>query len=274
VRSPKAVAAAATVTVLGATAVLTGLPTPGGEIAQTTGADSPTLRLAAADATLDADTDGSGGSAATDDRPTQVLQAVQDGPGAVGGSMQSAFGTAMGTLPQVFEKADAARIAAVQKAEADRTAEEQRSALRRAAQTARGAVGDTVDDAVDDAVDGAVGQASGVGAKALAAARGKLGTPYQWGASGPNAFDCSGLTSWAFKQAGISIPRTSAAQSTFGTAVSKDQLQPGDLVFFYSPVSHVGIYMGGGKILHASTSGEPVKISDMSAMPFHNARRI
>ncbi|GAA4698770.1 hypothetical protein GCM10023215_41470 [Pseudonocardia yuanmonensis] len=269
VRSPKAVAAAATVTVMGATAVLTGLPTPGAEIAEATGVDSPTVRLAAADATLDGDTDGAGG-ATTDDRPTQVLQAVQDGPGAVGGSMRSAFGTAMGTLPQVFDKADAARIAAVQKAEAERAAEEQRDALRRAAQTARGAIGG----AVDDAVDGVVGQASGVGAKALAAARTKLGTPYQWGASGPNAFDCSGLTSWAFKQAGVSIPRTSAAQSTFGTAVGKDQLQPGDLVFFYSPVSHVGIYMGGGKILHASTSGEPVKISDMSAMPFHNARRI
>ncbi|WP_433507713.1 C40 family peptidase [Pseudonocardia halophobica] len=266
IRSPKAVAAAATVTVLGASAVLTGLPTPGGEIAQATGVDSPTVRLAAADATLDGGTDADDRG---DDRPTQVLQAVQDGPGAVGGSMQSAFGTAMGALPQVFDKADAARIAAVQKAEAAKAAEaaeEQRSALRRAARSAGGAI--------DDAVDDVVGQATGAGAKALAAARAKLGTPYQWGASGPNAFDCSGLTSWAFKQAGISIPRTSAAQSTFGTAVSKDQLQPGDLVFFYSPVSHVGIYMGGGKILHASTSGEPVKVSDMSAMPFHNARRI
>jgi cell wall-associated NlpC family hydrolase len=187
--------------------------------------------------------------------------------------MQSAFGTALGTLPQVFEKADAAGIAAVQKAEATKAAEaaaEQRNALRRAARSAAGGIGDAVGDAVDDAV----GQATGAGAKALAAARTKLGVPYQWGASGPNAFDCSGLTSWAFKQAGISIPRTSAAQSTFGTAVGKDQLQPGDLVFFYSPVSHVGIYMGGGKILHASTSGEPVKISNMADMPFHNARRI
>ncbi|MCE3556003.1 NlpC/P60 family protein [Pseudonocardia sp. RS11V-5] len=276
IRSPKTVAAAATVTVMGATAVLTGLPTPGGQMAQATDGGSPSVRLAAADATLTSHDDGSGtsgtaaGAGTTDDRPTQVLQAVQDGPGAVGGSMQSAFGTAMGTLPQVFEKADAAGIAAVQKAEAAKAAEEQQNALRRAAQSAAGGIGDAAGDAVDDTV----GQATGVGAKALAAARTRLGMPYVWGASGPNAFDCSGLTSWAFKQAGVSLPRTSAAQSTVGTAVSKDQLQPGDLVFFYSPVSHVGIYLGDGKVLHASTSGEPVKISNVADMPFHNARRV
>ena len=78
----------------------------------------------------------------------------------------------------------------------------------------------------------------------------------------------------AFKKAGVSLPRTSAAQSKVGTPVRRDQLKPGDLVFFYSPVSHVGIYVGDGKIVHASTSGEPVKISDMGRRPFHNARRV
>jgi cell wall-associated NlpC family hydrolase len=115
---------------------------------------------------------------------------------------------------------------------------------------------------------------AGVGAAALAIAESKIGKPYVWGASGPNAFDCSGLVMWAFKQAGVSLPRTSAAQSQVGTAVSKGDLRPGDLVFFYSPVSHVGIYVGDGKILNASTSGEPVKISSMQYMPFHNARRV
>ena len=119
-----------------------------------------------------------------------------------------------------------------------------------------------------------VSTGTGVGAQALAIAQGKIGRPYVWGAAGPNAFDCSGLVMWAFKQAGVSLPRTSAAQSQAGTAVSKTQLQPGDLVFFYSPVSHVGIYMGDGKVLDATQSGEPVQISDMAYMPFHNARRV
>ena len=102
----------------------------------------------------------------------------------------------------------------------------------------------------------------------------EIGTPYRYGATGPSAYDCSGPAMAAFKKAGVSLPRTSAAQSKVGTPVSRDQLKPGDLVFFYSPVSHVGIYLGAGKIVHASTSGEPVKISDMGRRPFHNARRV
>jgi cell wall-associated NlpC family hydrolase len=119
--------------------------------------------------------------------------------------------------------------------------------------------------------------AFGGGGSALAAlntARSKLGKPYRWGAAGPSAFDCSGLVQWSFKQAGISLPRTSSAQSHVGKPVSRSELRPGDLVFFYTPVSHVGIYIGGNKVVHASTAGQPVKISDMSSMPFHNARRI
>jgi peptidoglycan DL-endopeptidase CwlO len=111
-------------------------------------------------------------------------------------------------------------------------------------------------------------------AAALDFAMSKIGSPYRYGASGPNAFDCSGLVSWAFKRAGKSLPRTSRAMSKVGTPVSRDQLQPGDLVFFYKPVSHVGIYIGNGKILHASTRKSPVKISDMGRMKFNSARRI
>lgn len=115
---------------------------------------------------------------------------------------------------------------------------------------------------------------SSVGAAALRAALTQQGKPYVWGAAGPNAYDCSGLVQWAFKQAGVMLPRVAAAQSTVGTPVSRDQLRPGDLVFFYSPVSHVAIYLGDGKVIHASTAGQPVKISTMDGMPFHNARRI
>ncbi|NIH81101.1 NlpC/P60 family protein [Amycolatopsis viridis] len=113
-----------------------------------------------------------------------------------------------------------------------------------------------------------------VGATALRDALTQLGKPYVWGAAGPNAYDCSGLVQWAFKQAGVNLPHSSRAQSTMGTPVALSQLRPGDLVFFYTPVSHVGIYVGDGKIVHASTAGQPVKISSMAGMPFHNARRI
>ena len=109
---------------------------------------------------------------------------------------------------------------------------------------------------------------------AMNTALAKLGSPYRYGAAGPNAFDCSGLVKWSFAQAGIVLPRTSLAQSTVGTPVAKADLQPGDLVFFYTPVSHVAIYIGGGQVVHASTSSSPVKISNLSGMPFHNARRV
>ncbi|WP_308283255.1 C40 family peptidase [Pseudonocardia nigra] len=111
-------------------------------------------------------------------------------------------------------------------------------------------------------------------ASAVQNALSKLGAPYRWGAEGPNAFDCSGLIQWAFKNAGISLPRTSRAQAGVGTPVAKSDLRPGDLVFFYQPVSHAGIYIGDGKIVHASNRKDPVKISEVDRMPFNSARRV
>ncbi len=102
----------------------------------------------------------------------------------------------------------------------------------------------------------------------------KVGAPYRYGAAGPNAFDCSGLVSWAYKNAGVSLPRTSRAMSGVGTPVSRADLQPGDLVFSYEPVSHVAIYLGDGKVVHASTRKSPVKISDLNDRTFTSARRI
>ena len=110
---------------------------------------------------------------------------------------------------------------------------------------------------------------------AMNAALSKIGVPYVWGAVGPRAFDCSGLVMWAFKRVGISLPRTSAAQSRVGVPVAKSDLRPGDLVFFYSPVSHVGMYIGNGMVVHASEPGQPVKVTTLAhAGPFHNARRL
>jgi peptidoglycan DL-endopeptidase CwlO len=120
----------------------------------------------------------------------------------------------------------------------------------------------------------AAAPAAATRAVALDHAMSKIGSPYRYGASGPNAFDCSGLVSWAFKKAGKSLPRTSRAMSKVGTPVSRDELQPGDLVFFYKPVSHVGIYIGDNKVVHASTRKSPVKVSDMGRMKFNSARRI
>jgi len=109
---------------------------------------------------------------------------------------------------------------------------------------------------------------------AMQKALGKVGSKYRYGASGPNAFDCSGLVSWAFKNSGKSLPRTSKAMSRVGSPVSKSALQPGDLVFFYGGPSHVGIYVGNGKIVHASNPRHPVRVADMKSMPFHSARRV
>ena len=103
----------------------------------------------------------------------------------------------------------------------------------------------------------------------------QVGDRYVYGATGPNSFDCSGLTSFSYKAAGISLPRTSKAQSTFGTPVSKANLQPGDLVFFYSPVSHVAMYIGNGQIVHALNSSKPVQVMKLDSMPsYAGARRV
>lgn len=115
---------------------------------------------------------------------------------------------------------------------------------------------------------------SGKAAVALAAAKSKLGAPYVWGAEGPSSFDCSGLTLWAWGQAGVGLPRNSAAQMGVGVPVPRDQLAPGDLVFFYSPVHHVGMYVGDGMMVHAPSPGDVVKVSSMSTMPYTGARRL
>jgi cell wall-associated NlpC family hydrolase len=108
---------------------------------------------------------------------------------------------------------------------------------------------------------------------AIETAMAQRGKPYVWAGSGPGSFDCSGLTAYAFKAAGINLPHSSRLQSQMGQAVSREQLQPGDLVFFYSPVSHVGIYIGNGQMVHAPTSGDVVKVAPLMS-GFSGARRI
>lgn len=115
---------------------------------------------------------------------------------------------------------------------------------------------------------------AGIGVAALRAAASQLGKPYVWGAEGPRSYDCSGLTSWSFAQAGVTLPRSSSQQALVGTPVSWNNLQPGDLVFYYHPVSHVGIYAGNGLFINAPESGDVVRYQPLSAANFSGARRL
>ena len=110
-------------------------------------------------------------------------------------------------------------------------------------------------------------------ATVIQAALSRIGSPYSWGAAGPNAFDCSGLVMWSFQQAGISLPHSSQALAQGGQPVSRDQMQPGDLVTYYSDASHVAIYIGDGMMVHASTYGTPVRVAPVDNAPIYNVRR-
>jgi cell wall-associated NlpC family hydrolase len=118
------------------------------------------------------------------------------------------------------------------------------------------------------------GPASGRAKAAVDFALSQRGKPYVFGGTGPSSYDCSGLTQAAYHAAGVSLGRTTWDQAKDGTAVSEANLRPGDLVFFYSGLSHVGIYIGNGQIVHAPHTGANVEIAPMTWMPFATARRI
>ncbi|MFD4629920.1 NlpC/P60 family protein [Streptomyces sp. NPDC058284] len=111
-------------------------------------------------------------------------------------------------------------------------------------------------------------------ASAVSYAYKAIGSPYVWGATGPNAFDCSGLTQAAYRSAGVALPRTTYAQIASGKRVSRSELRPGDLVFFYSGISHVGLYVGNGQMIHAPNPSAPVRLAPIDQMPFAGATRV
>jgi cell wall-associated NlpC family hydrolase len=115
--------------------------------------------------------------------------------------------------------------------------------------------------------------AEGRAAAAVDYAMAQVGDAYVYGAAGPDAFDCSGLTMMAWAQAGVSLPHSSSAQYSSGPHISESQLMPGDLVFYYSPISHVGMYIGNGMIVHAANPGTGVLVSDLHYMPYVGAVR-
>ncbi|MGQ5653736.1 NlpC/P60 family protein [Streptomyces sp. EKR5.2] len=130
-------------------------------------------------------------------------------------------------------------------------------------------------DSMRNALSGSTVSASGRAGAAFAAAQSVIGSPYVYGASGPSSFDCSGLTSWAYAQAGVSIPRTSQAQANAGTRIySQSDLRVGDLVLFYGDLHHIGLYAGNGQVLHAPHTGASVRYESIGNMPFQFGVRI
>ncbi len=148
--------------------------------------------------------------------------------------------------------------------------------LARGEETTRG-YERTVDTRQAKAADNLAGlkakQIAEMGGPAVAFAKAQLGKAYVFGAAGPDSFDCSGLTMVAWSQAGVSLPHSSSAQYSSGPHISESELQPGDLVFYYSPISHVGMYIGDGKIVNALNPGAGVTISGLHDMPYVGAVR-
>ena len=158
---------------------------------------------------------------------------------------------------QAREAAAAAERARAEREQAERErAEEERQSTPAAAPPASG------------------GTSTSRGLVALAYARAQIGKAYVYGGVGPEVFDCSGLTGSAWRAAGVSLPRTSQQQFRAGRPVALEDLAPGDLVFYYSDISHVGLYAGGGQILHASRPGKPIGYDAIGLMPIAGARTV
>ncbi|MEV0320124.1 NlpC/P60 family protein [Streptomyces sp. NPDC050658] len=180
-------------------------------------------------------------------------------------------------------KRKAAELAAKQKAEAE--AEAKRKAAEEAAQKEREEEqqNDGTDGTGDSTETPDTGSGTGSGdadsgyatkaAKVIDFAEAQIGKPYVWGATGPDSYDCSGLTQDAWKAAGIDLPRTTWDQVKVGTTVKTADAKPGDLVFFYDDISHVGIYIGDGKMIHAPKPGTNVRVESIYYMPIHSVVR-
>ncbi len=202
--------------------------------------------------------------------------AIQDIRGQLRGieQLRAEAGQESATLADAQDRADDERdtvrtkLAEAEDLLATRTAEEQQRILLANAAAATGTQLTTAD---ADASAAAAPNARAASAVAFAFAQ--LGKAYGWGATGPDAYDCSGLTQAAWAAAGVALPRTSYSQVSAGTPVSPSELAPGDLVFYYDGLSHVALYVGDGQIIHASRTGVPITLAPVDSMPFAAATR-
>ncbi|MCX4788794.1 NlpC/P60 family protein [Streptomyces sp. NBC_01221] len=197
--------------------------------------------------------------------------------------VQKKLGEARALLSKltVEEKARLAELERKKEAEARRKAEElakqqaaaKAEADRKAAEAAKEAGSGTGTGTGTGTSTGSGSSATTKAEKVLAFARAQIGKPYVWGATGPSSYDCSGLTQAAWKAAGVDIPRTTWDQVKTGTRVATADLRPGDLVFFYDDISHVGIYKGDGMMIHAPKPGANVREESIYYMPIYGSVR-
>ncbi|WP_205018415.1 C40 family peptidase [Streptomyces sp. HB132] len=175
------------------------------------------------------------------------------------------------------EKARLADLERKKEAEAERKAEE---LARQQAAAQKEQAEDTAEEEAGTGTGSGTGTGTGSDSgyaskaeKVLAFARAQIGKPYVWGATGPSSYDCSGLTQAAWKNAGVDLPRTTWDQVEVGTRVATANLRPGDLVFFYDDISHVGIYKGDGMMIHAPKPGANVREESIYYMPIYGSVR-
>ncbi|WP_409059231.1 NlpC/P60 family protein [Streptomyces sp. SYP-A7185] len=213
-------------------------------------------------------------------------------------TVQKKLGQARTMLSQLTAE-EKARLAAIEKkkeeaakrkaAELARKQEAEAEAKRKAAEEAAAKEREQDKETPDTGSESGTGAGSGAGtgtgsggtdsgyatkaAKVIDFAEAQIGKPYVWGATGPDSYDCSGLTQDAWKAAGISLPRTTWDQVKVGTTVKTADAKPGDLVFFYDDISHVGIYIGDGKMIHAPKPGANVRVESIYYMPIHSVVR-
>ncbi|MFD3436051.1 NlpC/P60 family protein [Streptomyces sp. NPDC058685] len=172
------------------------------------------------------------------------------------------------------EKAEEARRKAEQKAEQEAKAEAERQRREKEREQNQGGGTGTVPGTGTGSGSGSSdGTSTAKAAKVLDFARAQIGKPYVWGAAGPSSYDCSGLTQAAWKTAGVSLPRTTWDQVKTGKRIETKDLLPGDLVFFYDDISHVGIYIGDGKMIHAPKPGANVREESIFYMPIYGSVR-